>query len=349
MCIFLVGNSFAQQDSLKKITVKGFPLIYYTPESRLGVGIIGLVLFRFKKDLSDTRISNVNLGLAYTQNKQFLFYLPYSFFLKNDTYRLNGEIGYYNYTYFYFGIGNGNDISEKEQYRVVYPRLRANVYKRVTKNLFAGIRYAFDDFGQFTYSDTGNLIQREVIGTYGGTNSGIGLGLQYDSRDAQFYPRKGFLGEIHFVRDDSWSGSNYQFSKFTFDITNYLSLAPKSVLASNFNLILSSKNTPYYLLGLLGGGKRLRGVFEGQYRDRIAGQAQVEFRQEFLKNWGFVGFIGTGLIAPTTSSLLIKNVKVAYGVGLRYKLNKKDHVNIRVDVGISDGKLLPYVTLSEAF
>ncbi len=338
----------AQTDSTKRFKFSGFPVIYYSPETKLAFGLVGLNTFRWKNETDLPRISNVTVGFAYTLNKQLLIYLPFTFYLKRDTYRLSGEIGYYDYKYFYFGTGNKGIVPE-EAYTVKYPRIRFNAYQRLGKNWFGGLRWAYDRFSSFEFDTAGVLRNQTVIGTISAANSGLGIGFQLDSRDQQFYPRKGFLGEFHIVRDDKWTGSGYQFTKVTFDLTNYKSFSSKSVLATNFNTIFSDGDTPFYLLGLLGGGKRLRGIFEGQYRDNIATQIQAEWRQEFLKNWGVVAFAGLGVIAHDLKTIDFGQTKIAGGIGLRYKLNKKDHVNIRLDIGFGEGKILPYFTIAEAF
>ena len=351
LILFVLTLSFqyqAQTDSSKRIKFSGFPVLFYSPETKLAFGVVGLNTFRWKNEFNSPRVSNLTIGFAYTLNKQLLIYLPFTFYLKKDTYRLSGEVGYYDYLYYYFGIGN-DGIVKQEPYKVNYPRIRFNTYKRLGEKWFGGLRYAYDKFSSFEFDTAGVLRNQDVIGTKSAANSGIGIGFQLDSRDQQFYPRKGFLGEFHVVRDDKWTGSAYQFTKITFDITNYKSFSPKSVLATNFNTIFSDGDTPFYLLGLLGGGKRLRGIFEGQYRDNIASQLQAEWRQEFLKNWGFVAFAGLGIIAHDLNSIDFGQTKVAGGVGLRYKLNKKDHVNIRLDIGFGEGKILPYFTIAEAF
>lgn len=354
LCLFLILfslSAFAQEkpkDTLKRFKFSGFPVLYYAPETKLAFGLVGINTFKWKDDLPDARVSNVTVGLAYTLNKQLLIYLPFTLYLKQDHYRISGEVGYYDYNYYFFGIGNQNPVA-KEKYHVSYPRIRLNTYRKLGKSWFGGIRWAYDRFGSFRFDSIGVLQNHPYTGTYTHANSGLGFGFQLDTRDQQFYPKKGFLGEFHVVRDDKWTGSAYQFTKVTFDIAAYKKVLPKSVIAANFNTIYSDGDTPFYLLGMLGGGKRLRGIFEGQYRDNIATQLQAEWRQEFLKNWGVVAFGGVGVIAHDLQQLDFSYTKFAGGVGIRYKLNKKDHVNIRVDVGFAQGKILPYVTLAEAF
>ncbi len=58
----------------------------------------------------------------------------------------------------------------------------------------------------------------------------------------------------------------------------------RSVVGLNVNMQFNSGDVPFYQLSLLGGSKRLRGQFEGEFRDNLALQSQLEWRQEVFKN-----------------------------------------------------------------
>jgi hypothetical protein len=90
--VFIVGlfrTSLSGQDSLaqveeprkfiEKSSLIVLPLAFYTPETRFGGGVGGLYAFRFGNEPEESRPSQVELGLAYTQNEQILLYLLFSF------------------------------------------------------------------------------------------------------------------------------------------------------------------------------------------------------------------------------------------------------------------------------
>ncbi|MFT5581335.1 MAG: hypothetical protein ACI9G9_000582, partial [Psychromonas sp.] len=164
-----------------------------------------------------------------------------------------------------------------------------------------------------------------------------------------FHPRKSWLVDVSSTFDLGKTLSDYTFTRLNVDVANYSSIGKRSLLASNFYYQQNTGNVSFYQLSLLVGCKRLRGIVEGEIRSNYTWQTQVEYTQEFIKNWGFTIFAATGLVAPRWDSAQFKNLKAGYGVGIRYKLNKKDHVNIRLDLGYSNNQLLPYFTISEAF
>lgn len=356
-CVFLymlftsVGNAQVSDSLQNRRKITGFPIAYYAPETGLAFGALGNMTWNWKKDSLSARKSSLTAGFAYTTRKQILFYLPYNLFFKNDAYRLNGELGYYDYVYYFFGIGNveGTFEDKQEEFLVSFPRLRATAYKKVSKDLFLGVRYAFDFYYDLFAEGGGYLIENQPLGMQAGINSGFGPALIFDSRDQIFYPRKGWYVDASSTIDLGKLVSDYQFTRLTTDLSYFWSPMKKSVLGFNFNYQQNTGNVPFYQLSLLGGSKRLRGQFEGEFRDHFTWQTQIEWRQEFMKNWGFTAFLGMGWIAPDWKSLQWKNQKIGSGVGLRYKLNKKDHVNIRLDLGYGNGKFYPYLTIGEAF
>jgi len=76
----------------------------------------------------------------------------------------------------------------------------------------------------------------------------------------------------------------------------------------------------------------------------------MEYRQYFSKKWGFVVFGSVGNVSPSILSYDFKHLKYTYGTGLRYLFNEKEHVNLRMDIGIgADGNTGIYFGIEEAF
>ncbi len=353
--VFLLFSSNGySQDSLSqanKPKLSGFPIAYYTPETGVAVGALGLLTWNWKNDSVGAKKSSATLGFAYTQRKQILFYLPFSLFLKNDNWRFNGELGFYEYVYFFYGIGNvsGSFEDKQEQFDISFPRFRSTVMRKFAPNFFFGFRYAFDGYYDLKTEVNGQLEANRPTGIEAGINSGLGPAVLFDSRSSVFYPRSGWLVDVNSTIDLGKLVSDYQYSRLIADVSYFFSPFKHSVIGINGYYQQNTGDVPFYQLSLLGGSKRLRGQFEGEFRDKFAWQSQIEWRQEFLKNWGVTAFLGVGWVAPNWESWQLKNHHIGYGVGMRYKLNKKDHVNIRLDVGFGNGKIYPYLTIGEAF
>lgn len=370
----------------KRFSVLPFPLVYYTPETRLAYGVAVTATFRFgalpssgilqKTDslatTPDKRPSQVTFGAAYTQNKQLLFYIPFQIFSNENRYFFNGEVGYYKYSYYFFGLGQ-RDVP-RELYQVNYPRIRLNAFRRIaggTPNgpqttfagqLYAGVRYQYEDYRVTATEPGGLLASGAVPGGLGSRLSGAGLGLFYDSRDQVFFPTRGIVADVSFLGQRQLLGSTVRFDRYVADVSSYHALAgPTAVLAVNYVVSLTANGlAPFNAMSLLGSGKRLRGYYEGRFRDQNAAILQTELRLAIWKRLGAVVFGSAGILGDSQQLLRVNDIKTAYGGGLRFTFNRRDHVNIRLDYGVGSSPVIIetgksqsssgiYVTIGEAF
>lgn len=307
----------------------------------------------------------MTVGAAYTQNKQLLFYIPFQIFYKNNLYFANGELGYYRYNYYFFGIGQRNVPAEL--YGVNFPRVRINVFRRLTKvdpgkpgrGLYAGLRYQYEKYAiTSVVSDgalaSGNVPGMEIPGSLGSLLSGVGTGIFYDSRNNVFYPSQGMVADLTYLSQGTAVGSQVRFDRYVADVSTYHPLSTQATLALNYVLsVTSSGDAPFNALSLLGGTKRGRGFYEGRFRDENMALLQAEFRLHVWKRLGAVAFGSVGTLGNRSDFIRLNDPKVAYGAGLRFRVNR-DLVNLRLDYarGIpyaSLGSSGIYLTIGEAF
>ena len=333
----------------KKNSLFAVPIAFFSPETDWAFGVTGIYPFRFKKESTSSRPSQLTLGFAYTLNKQILIYLPYQLFVKNQVYNMYGELGYYLYSYQFFGLGNETKEEDLEIYKVNYPRIRINALKLLRPNLYVGLRYWMDDFDIKEIKEDGILDTQSIIGQNGGFLSGAGIVLNYDSRDNIFFPTKGTFIEFVSFSNGSYLGSDFNFTKFTFDASKYFS-SNNQVLALNFYSEITGGNAPFNQLALLGGTKKMRGYIEGRLRDNHQIILQSEYRFPIYKE-RFRGalFGGVGQVANEFSDFKVKNMKYTFGAGLRILINKKERIHIRLDAGFGKATSGYYITIGEAF
>jgi hypothetical protein len=352
-CLLIKSPLLAQTDSIKIQMVKtnkpfyfGFPVLFYTPETRVGFGATGVATFNFKKDSIGAQQSRVNLIAVYTQNKQVLLYLPYLLFLKNRTYQCGGEVGYYNFNYLFYGIGNAP--YNEEVFFLKYPRIRFSLLRKIKKQFYAGIKYNYDNVTLFNLDTTGSLIKGAIAGSRGGIVSGLGLTGVYDSRDNLFYPSSGSYIEMTGLLSNEFLSSDFNFVKITSDVSKYFHYR-KSVFALNCFAVYTNGIVPFYQMGLLGGQNRMRGFYEGRYRDNQLFLLQGEYRQMLYKRFGIALFGNVGQVANQWNQMSTNKWLYTYGAGLRFQLNKTKKINLRIDVATDNKKVLPYFTIGEAF
>lgn len=344
--------SFAQKglDTLGfRTKFVGLPVVFYQPETKLGFGAAGFLSFKSNRFDSILRVSQINLGGAYTLEKQLLLYASYDLWLDKNNYNIFGEIGYYRYFYYFYGIGNGN--RNEEAYNVNYPRVRITAERKLFPHFYVGLKYIFDDFDVIKRDSNGVLIQNTVTGAKGGIISGLGISSKYDSRNSNFYPTKGWKINANITFFDQFLGSDFSYTATELDVIKYKGFGKDRVLATYAyaRFINSNGNAPFFHLSNIGGNKRMRGYYDGFYMDKQLIGWQTEYRTPVWWRFGLVGFVGNAVVASHLSSVTIKNVRTTAGAGLRFLLDKERKINLRVDYGFSKESSGFYLTIGEAF
>jgi outer membrane protein assembly factor BamA len=324
------------------------PLVFYTPETRWGFGAAGTMNFEIGRE--SEKASSLSLGGAYTLFDQILLQVPYELFLKGDRYWLEGELGYYDYYYEFYGIGNRTKPSRKETFTARYPRIRFTGLRRWNEELYAGIRYIYDDFRISERKGNGPLQQKEVPGAEGVRISGIGVRVHYDERDRVNYPTEGYLLQGHVLWSGEWTGSELNYRNEELDLRAYHDLGQGHILAGQIFMRSFHGTAPFNEMALLGGPKRMRGYYKGRFRDEHFGTAQLEYRKMLVWRIGVAAFGGFGKVAPERAGLFEGKYHPSYGGGLRLTIDQERMVNLRADIAFGDQEGAQYyLTYREAF
>ncbi|GAA4346152.1 BamA/TamA family outer membrane protein [Hymenobacter saemangeumensis] len=343
----------------RRLALFPLPLVYYTPETRLAYGAAAVATLRFRRDagFAGARPSQLTLGVAYTQNRQLLLYLPFQLFYARNTYYAYGEAGYYRYNYYYFGQGTRE--VEPELYGVNFPRVRLNAFRRILTgigrgSLYLGGRYQYEDYDLTSVAEGGLLAGGTVPGGRGSRLTGGGLGVFYDSRDNVLFPRKGVVADVALLYRNravgaGAGGATTRFTRYSADVSSYHALGPHAVLAANYWASFTTGVAPFNALSLLGGTRRMRGYYEGRYRDQNAALLQTELRFDVYRRLGGVLFGSVGTLGDDDALLRLHQPKAAYGAGLRFTINRRDHLNLRLDYGLGQQSSGFYLTIGEAF
>lgn len=350
--VCLLGQDRDSLSQNRKSSIFGLPIVYVTPETSWAFGLAGIYSFYTdrKAPVPETRPTQLQLAFAYTLKKQVLFYLPFDAFTAGNKYRFNGEIGFYRYTYFYYGIGNELENYPGELFGISFSRTRINALRKTSKHTYWGLRYWMDRFIINEVAEDGLLTDQSLVGIEGGLVSGLGPMFQLDSRDNLFFPRKGALVEAAFILNGPLTGSDYSFTKFSLSASKYWAPVPNTVLALNTYLEFNNGTTPFNQLGLLGGGKKLRGYYEGRYRDNHLLIFQGEWRFPVWKRFKGTIFGGAGSVADEIRHFSTQHIRPAYGFGLRYLALKKQQIHVRLDFAWGEKENSGfYLTIGEAF
>lgn len=336
------------RDSTKNLKIAAFPVAFYTPETAFGFGGLGIGTFHLKDEPRDTRPSSLQLGISYTTKNQFLLYAPFEFYEDNEKWRLEGELGFYNYFYNFFGVGIDSKEADEETYEVSFPRARVSLLRELLPGFSVGLACEFDAFYNLKIEEGGILEAADVPGKRDGTISNVGVRVFYDTRDNVFFPTKGMYIQGNLFTSSKALGSSFGYTKYELDNRFYQKVGRRQVVAANLFLGASSEGTPFYDLYYLG-SKRTRGINNRRFQDNAELSIALEYRFPIAGRFGGVVFGSTGTVAPNLGETFVSAYKNAAGAGLRYIINKRDGVRIRADYGISDEGGNFYFTIKEAF
>ncbi len=162
-------------------------------------------------------------------------------------------------------------------------------------------------------------------------NTNIGLFAQYDTRDITFNASKGIYLKAEIKWYPKWLGNTGRhFGRFALTFDAYQKLWKGAILAYDLYTDITIGQPSWHMYAKLGGMERMRGYYEGRYRDKRLVENQLELRQKIYRRHGIVGWIGAGQVWGT-EKFQWANTVYSFGCGYRFEFKKR--MNIRLDYG----------------
>ncbi len=327
-----------QRDSAKtknKVRFTGIPIISYNSSYGVIFGANGMAFFNLNKNDTISPASQAGIGLGYTQNKSFFGSAFAQLYFKENTWRTTAAFGTGNINFQYFEAANEADGGDFVDYNTVNRFLFLKVLRKIVGHFYGGafvkLQHSTTDFKVATDSS------QDVHA------NGIGLTLLYDTRKNIYYPDKGIQASVSFLANPSWFGSDSIFNSIRAYVNWYKRLNAHSILAARAAVFSGLGNVPFSGQHAVG-GKDIRGYTNGKYRGDQVYSAQAEYRWNFYKRWGAVGFAGLAFTEVPYSGLLPGG-----GIGIRFKAIPSRNINIGIDGAVGKGDKGIYFRINEAF
>lgn len=334
--LFVSVAAQAQKDSTrhKKVNITGIPILSYNSSYGVIVGATGMAFFKLNQKDTISPASQAGLALGYTQNKSYFGAVFSSLYFKEDTWRTtvafgNGNI---NFQYFEASTDDGGDFVD---YATVNRFLFLRGLRKIKGHFYGGLFFKLQH-STTTFANAPDSTQ-EV------NANGIGVNFLYDTRKNIYYPTKGVQASVSFLANPEWLGSDSIFNSIRAYANWYYSINAKSILAVRASIFSGIGNVPFTGQHAIG-GKDIRGYTNGKYRGNQAYAAQAEYRWNFYKKWGAVGFFGFAFTEAPYSGILPGG-----GIGFRFKAIPSRNINVGVDGAIGKGDKGIYFRINEAF
>lgn len=312
----------------------------------LGAGYV----FKFKEDDQSSPPSVIGAAAAFTSNGSRGVVAAAKLYFGENKYQTTIAAGKGRANYEFFGIGRrpgqpGVSVLIRQSGQFIFAEFMRNFGKQV----FIGPRYQYRKL-------TARLGDRPTQGGFEipaidieSTTAAIGFHVQRDLRDSTFYPRKGSLIDLKADFFAKPLGSNRNYQTYSISYNGYHSISEREVIAYRGVACTVSDDTPFFDLCLYGARSDIRGYTAGEFQDHRMFATQVEYRRELPWRLGVVGFAGIGGIARNWGLLRFDELMPGAGVGLRFKLDKKNHINYRMDLGFGRGGHTLSFSVTEAF
>ena len=350
--LFLINTPvFSQKDSIKSKKLLVFPVIARSIETGLSFGAAGSLTYRFNSKDSVSRTSNLQLLVLYSLKKQLVTAVNGSQYFDKEKYILNEQISFSSFPDKFWGIGKNTSDDAEEPYKFNQLYIYLHLLRKVAPHFFIGALYEMQNVWDISYVPGGLFDQQNIVGKEGYLISGLGSSLTFDNRNNAFASDRGFFGQFSFNHFDKFFGSDFNYTNFVFDLRKYIPIRNNQVMAFQlFSFSNTGKEVPIRSLASFGGASRMRGYYEGRYKDQQLLILQTEYRFPIYKRLGAVVFGGTGNVSKIFADYSLTEFKYSFGGGIRFALDKKEKLNLRVDYGIGQGTNSGfYLQLGEAF
>lgn len=326
---------------VKKIKILPVPTIGYSPETRTYVGAVTLFTFNLHND-SNTRTSNAKLEFNYTWNNQLIVESGWNYFSKAEKWFSRGLIHYSKFPDQYFGIGPNTPESNKLLFNSNRLILDVAVLKKMGKQFFSGIQLKYVNYAQIK-PEKPTPVYPELTTA---STVGIGYAVLKDTRNNILTPTKGVYMHANAVYNIA--KSNY--AELLVDLRYYKTWNNKFTWANRVVNDLTAGSPPFYDYALLGGDKMVRGYYYGRYRDKFLSAWQTELRLPIFWRFGLAAFGGLSTLYANNTPFNPSHLKHNYGLGLRFKVDKKDDTNLRIDYAIGSANNSGfYIAFGESF
>lgn len=344
----IIGHFHSFPSSQKDSNIIGAPVIFYTPETNLALGVAGSLAFNLGEELA-THPSTISSIFYFTLNKQMVGNLLSDFYFSNNRIYMSNFIEYKKFPNKFYGIGNDTKPEDENMYDLNSWEFLHTSQLLIFKNCYLGPAFRYYSWETSGFNISPYNYPKPLLGLHRGVAFGFGLNLVYDSRNVIFTPNQGYYLKIQTLFYHTQWGSEFTFSNYKVDFRKYLKIQKKHILALRIYLEGTSGDVPFLCLPQLGGSRLMRGYYTGRFRDKLLYVFQTEYRLPLFWRIGVVIFAALGDVVPRPGNLLISNLKYSFGIGIRYLFNKDKGLTLRLDQGFTSDSGATYIEAFEAY
>jgi hypothetical protein len=265
---------------------KLMPIPYVNYDRSMGatLGFIPMAMFTPVKSDTLSPSSMAGLGALYSTNGSWFGMGFIRMFFKENDWRVLGAggVGSANFQFYL-----ENPIDSWIPYNTRADFVHAEVQRRLINKLYLGVSYIFMSLN--TESEVFPISQKTTL-------NGMGFKLNMDKRSNVYYPRNGYLAGAQMFTYPEAFGNETNSNKISVDYNHYIPFRKeKDVLAARVFAGIGLGSLAFNQQFIVG-RKDIRGYSLGEFRGNHQLALQGEYRWNFRKRWGLVGFAGLATV-----------------------------------------------------
>ncbi len=361
-----------QEDSIKFRKYDIFPAISYSPETKLTLGVIGYRYLDLSKSDPETTRSYINFVAVYTTTNQAIVESNWELFTDGNKLRFRGGFTFARFPDRNYGFGNDAGalvleyklnntgiedtvVQNFKRFSVMRFGIRPSVLREISNQFYVGLNADVEYVWNFEeLADSINILKREanillLQDNTLGLRSGMGFNIVWDSRDNILNSSSGSFVYLSTLFFGKYLGSDYRYISTRLDARTYFNpvlnhtIAVRGLLNFRFT---DDVTLPLRGLSRVGGGRFVRGYFQGTYQNNNMVAFETEYRlpfwnedniapfRKFWKRLGLVVFLSGAQVFGERGSFGMDRFNLAAGGGLRVLFSEDSKVNLRIDYGV---------------
>lgn len=334
-----IGGGFGGSKGRIDGTIKFMPIPYLNYDRALGFmfGAVPMVMINpIKKDTISPSSLVGGVGM-YATNKTWFTMGFGMFHFGEDNWKVTSAGGT-GTMHFQFFLDFLSGIWIPYQAEATFAMVR--VERRIHEGLYGGVSYVFanivNQLEGLPVTDTVRL-------------NGVGLNLSMDRRGNPYYPRDGFYSDAKYTVFPEWMGNENISQKLELEHNQYFPVRRnKDVVAARFFAGVGLGEVSFNQQAIVG-GKDIRGYTQGAFRGKSIVALQGEYRWNFHRRWGVVGFGGIATVLGALNEVDSGKLLPGAGAGFRFRVFPETNFSAGIDVaaGIDDWGI--YFQIGEAF
>lgn len=341
---------FAESDKPKPDKKIDFGIIggpHYASDTGLGLGLVASALYSTDRSDSTLEKSNASLYSDMTTKGFLMIGIRGNNIFPKKRYRLDYRLYVYTFPSYLWGFSYPQ--SDNDDNKSKYSRTKFEVMARflipINRYSYLGPIARYQYVHAYKLKDKAPQLLEGLPKTV--SDFGVGVSYTFDSRDFMLNASRGWFMQLDLTTNPTFLGNNDTYWSAELQLATYRKAWRGAIIAGELHTRQSTGQVPWPMLADVGSSNRMRGYYEGRYRDKNVIDAQVELRQHIWHRNGIVLWLGAAEVFPRYSDMRFSRILPNAGVGYRWQFKKG--VNVRLDYGFSRNGTGFIFNINEAF